>query len=95
MIGINNLNIVKGKFHLQDISLDIPARSYCVLLGPTGAGKTLLMECIAGLHTIDSGSIYLNDRPVTGIKPEKRNIGYVPQDYALFPFMTVIDNITI
>jgi ABC-type sugar transport system ATPase subunit len=95
LIGINNLNIVKGKFHLHDISLDIPSRSYCVLLGPTGAGKTLLMECIAGLRTIDSGSIYLNDRPVEGIKPEKRNIGYVPQDYALFPFMKVIDNITI
>jgi ABC-type sugar transport system ATPase subunit len=95
LIRVHNLNIVKGKFRLQDICLDVPDRSYCVLLGPTGAGKTLLMECVAGLHSISSGSIYLNGRHVTETKPEKRNIGYVPQDYALFPYMKVIDNITI
>ena len=95
MIEIKNLSLTKGKFRLRGINLSVPDRSYCVLLGPTGAGKTLLMECIAGLHNITSGSIFLKGQPVTDLKPEKRNTGYVPQDYALFPFMRVIENISI
>jgi ABC-type sugar transport system ATPase subunit len=95
LIEIKDLFLAKGKFRLHGINLKVPDLSYCVLLGPTGAGKTLLMECIAGLHNITSGSISLKGQSVTDLKPEKRNVGYVPQDYALFPFMKVIENITI
>lgn len=64
-----------------------------VLLGPTGTGKTVLLETIAGMHSIESGSIYIQGRDVTRLPPEKRNLGVVYQDYALFPHLTVQKNI--
>ena len=64
-----------------------------VLLGPTGAGKTVLVECVVGLHEPSVGSIFVGDRNVVGLYPEERHVGYVPQDYALFPNMTVKKNL--
>lgn len=66
---------------------------YFIILGPTGAGKTVLVECIAGIHHPKQGEIYFRGERIDRLKPEERGIGYVPQDYALFPHMTVKDNI--
>jgi ABC-type Fe3+/spermidine/putrescine transport system ATPase subunit len=93
MIQIEDLHIHLGEFHLRNISLQINEGEYFVLLGPTGAGKSVLLECIAGIYAPDSGSICINGRDVTRFYPEERNAGYVPQDYALFPNMTVQQNI--
>jgi len=93
MIEINDLSIDLGEFHLRDIDLTVNDGEYMVVLGPTGAGKTVLVECIAGIHQPDSGTIVVDGADVTRLYPEERNIGYVPQDYALFPNMTVRKNI--
>ena len=94
MIEIKNLSLHLGDFCLKDISLTIGDREYFVILGPTGAGKTVLLECIAGLHNIEQGGIWVDHTEITRLTPEERHIGYVPQDYVLFPFLDVIGNIT-
>lgn len=93
MINIKDLNIKIGKFSLKDINLQIYDREYLVILGPTGAGKTVLLECIAGLHKIKHGEIWENGKQITRLTPEERHIGYAPQDYILFPFLNVRENI--
>jgi ABC-type Fe3+/spermidine/putrescine transport system ATPase subunit len=93
MIEIRDLSIQLGDFHLNNINLSIRKGDYFVLLGPTGAGKTVLMECIAGIHRIRQGKISQDGRDVTHLTPEERDLGYVPQDYVLFPFLNVLDNI--
>lgn len=94
MIALENLTYTLGSFSIQNISLHIPENEYFVLLGPTGAGKTLILELIAGFHIPRKGRILLNNSDVTHLPPEKRNIGFVYQDYSLFPHMTVKDNIS-
>ncbi|HID32932.1 MAG TPA: ABC transporter ATP-binding protein, partial [bacterium (Candidatus Stahlbacteria)] len=64
-----------------------------VLLGPSGCGKTTLLRCIAGLEPIDQGKIYIGDEEVTDLPPRLRNIAMVFQSYAIFPHMSVFDNI--
>jgi molybdate/tungstate transport system ATP-binding protein len=93
MIEINALSISVGEFSLRDINLTINNGEYFVILGPTGAGKTVLLECIAGLHRIRYGQIRLDGKEATHLAPEERKMGYVPQDYVLFPFLNVFDNI--
>jgi len=93
MIEIKNLSINLGNFSLSNINLAIDDREYFVILGPTGAGKTVLIECIAGLHRINKGEIWIDGNNVTNLTPEEREVGYVPQDYVLFPFLNVVDNI--
>jgi len=93
MIEIKNLSIKLGNFFLKDINLAIGDGEYFVILGPTGAGKTVLIECIAGLHRINNGEIWIDGDNVTGLSPEARSVGYVPQDYVLFPFLNVFENI--
>ena len=93
MIEIKNLSLHLGNFSLKDINSTIGDREYFVILGPTGAGKTVLLECLAGLHRIKQGEIWLGQVDVTHLTPEERAIGYVPQDYVLFPFLNVVDNI--
>lgn len=93
MIEIKHLSVEMGEFFLKDINLTIGNGEYFVILGPTGAGKTVLIECIAGLHRIKQGEIWLGKNNVTHLTPEERGIGYVPQDYVLFPFLNVVDNI--
>ena len=93
MIEIKNLSINLGNFSLSNINLAIDDREYFVILGPTGAGKTVLIECIAGLHRINKGEIWVDGNNVRGRAPEERSIGYVPQDNVLFPFLNVVDNI--
>ena len=80
-------------FQIRDVSLKVANDEYFVILGPTGAGKTLLLELIAGFHNPDSGKIWINDVNVTAFPPERRGIGFVPQEYMLFPHMTVAENV--
>jgi ABC-type sugar transport system ATPase subunit len=93
MIECRGLSFHLGDFRLNDINLAISDREYFVILGPTGAGKTVLIECIAGLHHPDRGEIWIGENNVTKLAPEERDVGYVPQDYVLFPFLNVIKNI--
>ncbi|WP_163338161.1 ABC transporter ATP-binding protein [Desulfopila sp. IMCC35008] len=76
-----------------NINLHIEDGQFFTFLGPSGCGKTTLLRLIAGFIRPDSGSIILNDVNITSLEPEKRNVGMVFQNYALFPFMTVIENI--
>ena len=94
MITIRGLNIDLREFQLRNINLEIAENEFFILMGPTGAGKTVLLEAIAGLIQIKSGNIYIGDKDVTGLPPEKRDISIVYQDYALFPHLTVMENIT-
>ncbi len=78
---------------LSNISLDIKDKSFCVLLGPSGCGKSTLLRIIAGLETPDGGEIYIGDKKVNNIPPKDRDIAFVFQSYALYPHLTVYDNI--
>lgn len=78
---------------IDNISLKINDNEYFILLGPTGAGKTTLLKLIAGLLKPDSGKIYFDGKDVTKLPPEERNIGFMFENYALFPHMSIYDNI--
>ena len=93
MIRLDNLQVELGKFALNDINMTIADGEYFIIVGPTGAGKTVLLETIAGLNPVKKGAIWLKDREITDQKPEKRGVSIVYQDHALFPHLTVRDNI--
>ncbi|APG25545.1 MULTISPECIES: ABC transporter ATP-binding protein [Syntrophotalea] len=93
MIEIRNLSGNLGGFCLKDINLTINDGEYMVLLGPTGAGKTVLIEYLVGMYRQTEGSILVDGEDITPLYTEERNIAYVPQDYALFPNLTVEKNI--
>lgn len=92
MIEIKNLSRDWKEFSLH-VDLQIKEKDYFVILGPTASGKTLLLELIAGFYHPDSGSIIIGGTDVTNLPPEQRNIGFVYQDYSLFPHLNVKDNI--
>jgi ABC-type Fe3+/spermidine/putrescine transport system ATPase subunit len=95
MIKIENVTKTFGKFTAIDrVSLDIPKGSFTTLLGPSGCGKTTLMRLIAGFHEPDSGNIYIDKTKINGMPAYKRKTPLVFQDYALFPHMTVYENIS-
>ena len=78
---------------VKDLNLTIEDGSFTVLVGPSGCGKTTTLRLIAGLETITSGRIVIGDQDVTALEPKDRNIAMVFQNYALYPHMTVADNI--
>jgi len=78
---------------VDDFSLDIPKGAFVSLLGPSGCGKTTVLRMLAGFETPNAGSIVIDGREVTALKPNQRNIGMVFQAYALFPNMTVAQNV--
>lgn len=78
---------------IVDFSIDIADDEYLTLLGPSGSGKSTLLRIIAGLEQPDSGAITLNGEPITGRPPHLRGLGFVQQNYALFPLMSVFDNV--
>ena len=82
-----------GEFRLDDVSLRVEEGEYFAVLGPTGAGKTVLLECIAGLVRPESGDVWIGGKRVTDWPPERRRVGYLPQDYALFPHLSVRENL--
>ncbi len=93
MLRLDHIRLQLGRFRLRIDTFHVRPGEYRVLLGPTGTGKTVLLETIAGLHTPQQGRILLNGRDVTGTAPEERNLGVVYQEYALFPHLSVSDNI--
>jgi len=93
MIRAEDISFHIGTFKLEGLSLDIAGGEYFVLLGPPGSGKTIFLECLCGLKKVESGRLYIGNRDVTGLEPRMRGIGYVPQDYALFPHLSVERNI--
>ena len=94
MVRVENVSKNLGEFCLKSVSLDVADGEYLMILGPTGAGKTILLETIAGIYPPDTGRVYLNNRDITRLPPRKRNIGMVYQDYMLFPHLNVEENIS-
>jgi molybdate transport system ATP-binding protein len=93
MLHIEHVSKDMGEFILNNVTLEVPQGEYVVIIGPTGAGKTILLETVAGIYPPDSGRITLDGRDITHEEPRNRNICMVYQDYMLFPHLSVHDNI--
>ena len=93
MLEVRELSLRAGTFQVHQVSFTVAAGGAHVLLGPTGTGKTLLLEAIAGLRPIEGGKVILGGQDRTSTPPELRGLAYVPQDLALFPHLRVADNI--
>jgi ABC-type Fe3+/spermidine/putrescine transport system ATPase subunit len=94
MIAVEDLRLARGDFSFSGVSFTVPAGSYAVLMGPSGAGKTLMLETIAGFYPVSGGSVIVAGSDITGEPPERRRIGFAYQDYSLFPHMTVEENVS-
>ncbi|MFK0688440.1 ABC transporter ATP-binding protein [Mesorhizobium sp. IMUNJ 23033] len=93
-ITIDSVRKAYGSYvALDDVSLDVRAGEFLTLLGPSGSGKTTLLMALAGFVRPDSGKLLLADRDITRLAPNKRDIGIVFQNYALFPHMNVLANV--
>ena len=93
MIEVKHLSKKLGEFTLEDITLSVKEGEYFCILGPTGSGKTILLESIAGIYKHDEGSIIIKGNDVSSLIPKDRNISMVYQDFMLFPNMNVRENI--
>ena len=93
MISLDRISLKLEDFSLDDISLAVEDGEFYILLGPSGVGKTALLEAATGLNPVSGGRVLLDGRDVTPLPPEARLIGYVPQDASLFPHLSVEDNI--
>jgi len=93
MIEVQDLALAAGKFRIDHLHLSLPEEAFNILLGPTGSGKTLILESIIGLRKFQRGRIVIDGQEVQNLPPEKRGISYVPQDLALFPHLTVEENL--
>ena len=92
-LAITNIEKHYNTFHaLKGISLDIEDGEFVVMVGPSGCGKSTLLRSIAGLETVDSGTITIRGRDVTHLEPSERGVAMVFQNYALYPHMTVAQN---
>ena len=89
MIELSNVSWKAGAFSLERVNVRIPKDAYTVIMGATGCGKTSILELICGLRQPSEGRIHVDGNDVTQVPPAVRGIGYVPQDGALFPTMTV------
>src|SRR3990170_6062980 len=85
--------LFKGTRAVDDVSLTVADGEFVALLGPSGCGKTTLLRSIAGLEEIDAGRITIGGRDVTNLPPRHRRIAMVFQSYAVFPHMTVYENV--
>ena len=93
MISLEKVSHEWDEFALKNVSFSVKKGEHFIILGPTAAGKTLILETIAGFYVPREGQILLNGRNITQVPPEKRKIGFVYQDYSLFPHMTVRENV--
>lgn len=93
MIRLEEVTLRVGSFHLSQITLEVPAGGYGLVIGPTGSGKTSLLEAIAGHLQPLGGRIRLDETDVTALPPERRGVGFVYQSYHLFPHCSVRENI--
>lgn len=93
MIELKNVTIQAGSYLLKDLSFRVESRQYAVLMGKTGIGKTTVLEAICGLRPIRKGSILINGIEVSRMSAADRNVGYAPQDLALFPTLSVREHL--
>ncbi|MDB4664449.1 ATP-binding cassette domain-containing protein [bacterium] len=93
MIEFQNVCIRAGDFQLNDVSFEVGSGEYAVLMGRTGRGKTTILESLCGLRRVQSGKIMIRGMDVTHWPPADREIGYVPQDLALFPTFSVAEHL--
>ena len=94
-ITIKNISksYTRGNLVLQPLDLQIESGELFFLLGPSGCGKSTLLRLIAGFIAPDSGEIYFDDKPVSHLPPEERNAPMVFQNYALWPHLSVFENV--
>lgn len=93
MIVLEAVSVAAGRFRLEGVSLHIRPGEYWAVVGQSGAGKTVLLETIAGVREAESGRILIDGVEMTNRPPQERRVGLVYQDYALFPHMTVRENV--
>ena len=93
MIGLRGVEVAAGAFSVGPLDLDVPAGEYAVLLGPSGAGKTLVLEALAGVRRVRAGRLFVNGADVTELPAERRRVGLVFQDGLLFPHLSVAANV--
>ena len=92
-LAVENVSLVLGAFALREVSLGVAPGEILVLLGSNGAGKSVILETIAGFHRPSRGRVTIGARDVTALPPEARHVGYVFQNFALFPHLTVAQNV--
>ena len=90
--GVRKIYPDGGHVAVHGVDLDVADGEFVVLVGPSGCGKSTTLRMIAGLESITAGSIYIGDRLVNDVPPKDRDIAMVFQNYALYPHMTVYDN---
>ena len=83
----------QDKYVIKDLSLDVREGEFLTLLGPSGCGKTTILRMISGLEQVTSGKVYIDDVDVTDLDPTKREVNTIFQNLAIFPHMTVFDNV--
>jgi ABC-type sugar transport system ATPase subunit len=93
VLEVRNLSLSLGSFELTDIEFSVSAGEFFCILGRTGAGKSVLLEAIAGMYPVKKGRISVHGRDVSDTRIQEREIGFVYQDHGLFPHMSVYDNI--
>ncbi|MFA5445535.1 MAG: ABC transporter ATP-binding protein [Bacteroidales bacterium] len=93
MLSCKNMEYSIEAFSLRNFSLELERGDYCALLGPSGSGKTIILELIAGLRPLKKGSVFIDGKDHTLTPPQHRPVGLLFQDYALFPHMSVYENI--
>lgn len=93
MIEWRQLCVQRSHLLLEGIQIQVPRGQYATLVGPSGSGKTTLLEATVGLFPISHGQVVLNERDVSGLRPDERRVAYVPQDLALFGWKSVASNI--
>lgn len=94
-LTVAGLSLRLGDFALDDVSLALPDHDVMVVLGPNGAGKSVLLETVAGFHRSARGRIAIGGRDVTALPPERRRVGFVVQNFGLFPHLSVAHNVAL
>ncbi len=93
MLQLKNINITFDDFSLKNFSISVKKGDYYIILGESGAGKSVILEMLSGLIKPNSGKIFFNNKDITKLSIQKREIGIVFQDYAVFPHLNVFNNI--
>ncbi len=94
-VAVEALSLTLGAFRLNKLDFKLGRGEILVILGPNGAGKSVTLETIAGFHRPDSGRVLLGGRDVTALPPEQRRVGFVVQNFGLFPHLNVVQNVAI
>lgn len=94
-VAVEALSLTLGAFRLKEVDFKLARGEILVILGPNGAGKSVTLEIIAGFHRSDSGRVLFGGRDVTALPPEQRRIGFVVQNFGLFPHLSVAQNVAI